>query len=213
MKSIIIANGSFSDKTSFLRECDSAGCIICADGGTKYAYNFGCTPDYVIGDLDSIEPEILDFYIKQDTDVIRYPKEKDYTDTELCIKKAIDIGSTEICILAGVGDRIDHTLGNIGLLHTIKESGLEGYIMSDNCYIYICSNELLIKGNIGDIVSVIPFKGDASGVSLSGFKYPLNNVNVSFGSPLGISNEIANEICKVKVMKGELLVIRYKTLK
>lgn len=212
MKSAIIANGSFSDKTSFLNECSSADCIICADGGAKYAYNFGCTPDYVVGDFDSLEPEILDFYMKQDIEVIRYPKEKDYTDTELCIQKAIDIGSTEICILAGVGDRIDHTLGNIGLLHTIKESGLEGYIVSDNCYIYICSNELSIKGNIGDIVSVIPFKGDASGVSLSGFKYPLDNVNVSFGSPLGISNEIVEDTCQVKVTEGELLVIRYKIL-
>jgi thiamine pyrophosphokinase len=212
MKSIIIANGSFSDKTSFLKECNTADYIICADGGAKYAYNFGCTPDYVIGDFDSLEPEILDFYIKQDIEVVKYPKEKDYTDTELCIKRAIEIGSTEICILAGVGDRIDHTLGNIGLLHSIKESGIDGYIASDDCYIYICRGELLINGNIGDIVSVIPFKGDALGVSLSGFKYPLESVNINFGSPLGISNEIIEETCKINVMNGEVLVIRYASL-
>jgi thiamine pyrophosphokinase len=209
MKSIIIANGSLKDKISFIKECDSADYILCADGGARYTYSFGYVPGFIIGDMDSIEPEVLDFYANQDVEIIRYPKEKDYTDTELCIKKAIELGCSEICILAGVGDRIDHNLGNIGLLHTIKENGINGYIVADNCYIYICSEELTISGNIGDIISIIPFKGDAKGIWLSGLKYPLENVDINFGRPLGISNEIVEEICKVKVTEGEVLVIRY----
>jgi thiamine pyrophosphokinase len=209
MKSIIIANGSLMDKNCFLNEYDSADYVICADGGARYTYRFGYMPDYIIGDFDSLEPEILNFYINQDVEVIRYSKEKDFTDTELCIEKAIELGSSEICILAGVGDRIDHNLGNIGLLHIINESGIQGYIVSDNCYIYICSSELLIRGNIGDVVSIIPYKSDAKGVCLEGLKYPLENADINFGRPLGISNEITEEICKIKVIEGQLLVIRY----
>jgi thiamine pyrophosphokinase len=209
MKAVIIANGSLVNQNSIKKEFNDADYLICADGGAQHAYKLGIIPHYIMGDLDSIDHEVLDYYTSKDVEIIRYPKDKDFTDTELCIQKAVELGCNKICLIAALGDRIDHTFGNIGLLHIIKNSGANGYIASDNCYIYLCTDELEVKGNIGDIVSVIPFKGDIEGITLKGLKYPLNNFKLEFGKPLGISNEMVEEECKIIVQEGEALVIRY----
>jgi thiamine pyrophosphokinase len=208
MKATIIAHGVLNNSEMLRRECDSSEVIICADGGAEFAFKNNIIPSYLIGDFDSIDGVILSYYETKDTVIIRYPREKDYTDTELCINKALELKCDEICILAGVGGRLDHSLGNIGLLHVIKNLGMHGYIAGDDCYIYLCSDELIIQGEIGDIVSIIPFREDALGVSLYGFKYPLENATIKFGKPIGISNIMLKSIGKIKISSGEVLVIK-----
>lgn len=208
MKGVIIAHGSLTNYTVLKEECDNSDVIICADGGAEFAYNHGVIPDYLIGDFDSIDGDLLRYFENKRTEIVKFPVEKDFTDTEICVYKAIDLGCSEICILAGIGGRIDHTLGNIGLLYTIYKKGAYGYIAADDCSIYLCSREINIRGKISDIVSVIPFNGDASGVNLKGLKYPLNNAYIEFGKPIGISNEMMLEECHISLEKGILLVIK-----
>lgn len=208
MKAAVIAYGNLNNFDILIKECKSSDIIICADGGAEFAYKNDITPNYLIGDFDSIDELILDYYKYNCTEVMQFPKEKDYTDTEICINKALQLKCDEICILAGVGGRIDHSLGNIGLLHMINEQGVKGYIASDDCYIYLCKNELVLNGNIGDVISIIPFKGDVRGITISGFKYPLNNASIAFGSPIGISNEMLENKCNISILEGEALVIK-----
>lgn len=208
MKAVIIAHGSLYDLEILKKECEGADFIICADGGAEFAKRSDINPDYLIGDFDSINAITLEHYKTSGTKIIRYPKEKDYTDTELCISKALELGCTEICLLAGVGGRLDHTMGNLGLLHIIKNSGAKGYIANDNCYVYLCTDEISLDGKIGDIVSIIPFKGEVHGVNLKGLKYPLENAQIEFGRPIGISNEMIETRCTINLSSGELLVIK-----
>jgi thiamine pyrophosphokinase len=208
MKATIIAHGVLNNFEILKRECDNSDIIICADGGAEFAFKNNITPNYLIGDFDSIDKAILDYYETKDTEIITYPREKDYTDTEICIDKAFHLNCEEICIIAGIGGRIDHSLGNIGLLHKISKLGMNGYIAGEDCYIYLCSKELEIKGEIGELVSIIPFKDDAQGVCLEGFKYPLMNATIRFGQPIGLSNVMLKPIGKVKIGSGEVLVIK-----
>jgi thiamine pyrophosphokinase len=209
MKSVIIAHGDLGDGKVAIRECKEANYIICADGGAEHAYSLNILPHFILGDFDSVSEKVLSYFKSRSVEIIKYPREKDYTDTEICIQKAIDLGSSEICILAGVGSRIDHNLGNIGLLHIIKRNGIRGYIASDKCYIYLCSDEIEIVGNKGDVVSIFAYDGDVKGITLKGLKYLLNDANLEFGRPLGISNEMVENKCSIKVKSGELLVIKY----
>ncbi|SKA92356.1 thiamine diphosphokinase [Caloramator quimbayensis] len=208
MKALIIAHGGIENIDILKKLYPSYDIVICADGGAKYAYACDIIPDYLIGDFDSIDNKILDFYTLRNVSIEKYPKNKDYTDTELCIYKAIDLGCSELCIFAGIGSRIDHSLGNIGLLHIIKSYGAQGYIITENETIYLCNDMLSLKGKEGDIISIIPFFGDAEGVTTEGLLYSLNNDTIKFGYPIGVSNVMVNNECIIKIVSGEILVIK-----
>jgi thiamine pyrophosphokinase len=145
-------------------------------------------------------------------DVIRYPKDKDYTDTEICVYKALELGCMEICIIGGVGSRIDHSLGNIGLLHLAAKKGARGYIVSKNSTIYLCKDFIRLAGKIGDTISIIPLSGNANGLKSWGLKFQLNNTDIEFGCPIGISNEMTDSKCCIEIANGEILVIRQNNI-
>lgn len=210
MKAAIIAHGENMDSSEIIRKIEDCDYVICADGGGETAYRLGITPNYLIGDFDSIEPQVLDFFKGKSVEIISYPREKDYTDTEICVYKALEIGCRDICIFSGIGSRIDHSLGNIGLLHLISQRGGRASIISKDCSIYLCRDYFELKGSIGDIISIVPFNGDAKGISSRGLKYMLDNTDIDFGKPIGISNEMIDDKCSIKIEKGELLVIKQK---
>ena len=82
-------------------------------------------------------------------------------------------------------------------------------IISEKEIIQIAINEEIeIKGNIGDTVSVIPLSGDAKGVTLTNFEYPLEEYDMKFYLPLGISNVMLENKCRIKVNEGSLIAIR-----
>ncbi|EYE89283.1 hypothetical protein Q428_03135 [Fervidicella metallireducens AeB] len=208
MKAVIVAYGETMEISELKKICIDSDIIICADGGGKYIFEAGLIPDYLIGDFDSLDRNILNYFENRNVNIIRYPREKDFTDTELCVLKAIELGCNDICIISGIGGRFDHSLGNVALLHFIKEKGANGYIKSEYCDIFLCSDELEIKGKIGDIISLIPFKNSASGLFTTGLKYSLNGEDIKFGRCIGISNVMINDTCTIKVSNGEILVIK-----
>lgn len=210
MKASIIVNGDLKNIDLIKKECSDSDFVLCADGGAKYAYSAGVIPDYLIGDFDSINSSIFDYYKAKKVKIETYPSEKDYTDTELCVNKAIDLGCTKICIIGGIGDRIDHSLGNIGLLNYIDEKGILGYLSCDKCSIFLCSSGMEFIKDDFSLLSIIPFGGDAIGVTLNGLKYPLNNADIKLGDPIGISNVIISNKFKVSLKKGKILLILSK---
>ncbi|MDF2672859.1 MAG: thiamine diphosphokinase [Clostridiales bacterium] len=212
MKAIIIAYGEAGDIEDLTEEISSTDYIICADGGGDFAYKNGIIPDYLIGDFDSIDQEILSFFMENGVDIIRYSKDKDYTDTEICVYKALELGCIEICIIAGIGSRIDHSLGNIGLLHIIAEKGAKGCIISKDSTIYLCRDNVQCHGKIGETVSIIPLLGNAKGLKSTGLKFELNNLNIEFGKPIGISNEMTDNKCSIEIENGEILVIKLNNI-
>lgn len=208
MKAVIVAHGSLSNKEILKRECENSDVIICADGGAEFAKENGIIPHYLMGDFDSIDKQVLEFYKSASTKIIEYPCDKDFTDTELCIDKAIELGSTNICIVAGIGSRLDHSLGNVLLLHKILEKGIKGYIAAQDCNVYLCNDKLSLEGDIGQTISILPFMGNVSGISLEGLKFPLKNATIRVGQSIGLSNVFVKDLCKIEIEKGELLVIK-----
>lgn len=212
MKCVIIAHGSADSGKVIVRECRDAELIICADGGAEYAMQNSIIPNILIGDLDSIDKDVLEYFLEKNVRIEKYPVEKDYTDTEICIEKAVTLGARVICIISGVGGRIDHSLGNIFLLSNMADKGISSYIATDNEYIYLCREEIEIEGNIGDTISIIPLRAAAVGLYTSGLKYSLFNGEIPFGRALGISNEMTSENCNIRLSEGEVLVIKTKNI-
>ena len=123
MKAIIFVNGDYDYGENFVEELvDKEDYVFCADGGANYAYKYGLNAKYIIGDLDSIEQSVLEYYKNMDCIIEKYPKEKDFTDFELILKKINKIQKFEkiqfekIYVLGGLGGRIDMTLNNLNLI-------------------------------------------------------------------------------------------------
>ena len=187
------------------------GTIIAIDGGANHLYKMDIKPDYIVGDLDSVDEEVFETYKEQGVEYYKYPCRKNETDSELGIILAIEQGNMCIDIYAALGGRIDHEISNIGLLYYILEKGVYPRIITETEDIYILENdEIAIEGKKGDIISVIPFKGDANGVTLRDLEYPLDEFDLVYSTPRGISNVMLDSVCHINVRDGCLLIVKQK---
>lgn len=211
MKICIVLNGEIKDYDYINRivRTGSYDYIICSDGGANHAYNMDILPDYIIGDLDSIDKNIIEYYKSNNIKFEKFPTKKDETDTELCIELSDKLKAKEIHLIGALGGRIDHTIANINLLYYIRKRGIIPKIISEKEEIYIAMNEeLIIDGEIGDTISILPIKNDAKDVTLKNLEYPLKNYDIKFSRPLGISNVMTNVNCNIKVNEGSLIIIK-----
>lgn len=199
MRAVIIGNGmvrSYEKLKKYIRTDD---CIICADGGINHAAKLNIIPDILIGDFDSSDPSLLPKKIRR----IEYPSRKDFTDGELCVKYAAEHGYDEVLLLAMTGTRADHTLNNMLMLSQCER----GMLADEYNEIYYLKNKIRIENKKGMTLSLIPVKGDLTGITTNGLEYPLNNETLYFGESRGNSNVIISDCCEITVSGGEGLVI------
>ena len=177
--------------------------VICADAGYNHAAKYGIKVDILVGDFDSLPN------IPNNTQIIKYPAEKDYTDTELAVKIALKEGCSSFTIYGSLGgERFEHTLANLQLAAGIAKCG---YIITlTDCITII---EALHNGtkffneNEKGYVSVFSGVGDAKGVSIKNLKYELCNVTLPCTGTLGVSNEFIGKKSSIEVKDGTLLII------
>lgn len=208
MKGLIISGGSIKSYDLLRELIVGVDFILCADGGIRHTIPIGIIPNAVIGDLDSTTSIELDYINKNSIPVIKYPVEKDETDTELAIDYLIKKGFKDISLLAVTGTRMDHTLGNIFLLNKLRINNIDGRIIDDNNIIYMTNNKLTLRKKEDFFVSIIPINYDGVEVSLKGFYYPLNKEKIQFGSTLGISNRIVEDEGIIDIIDGLALIIQ-----
>lgn len=216
MRTLIVSGGHIDDAfaTEWIKE-HSYDRMIAADRGMEFFHRNGITPDAIVGDFDSVSTEALEFFRTWDlqeqtqVEIVTLNPIKDDTDTEFAIRKAIAEGASEITLLGATGTRLDHVLGNIELLGIGLEKGIEIELVDDHNRIRMINGPLTFekKKQFGKYVSLIPVTTEVTGVTLEGFRYPLQNDTLNKFSSLGISNEIAGEIAKLTINEGILLVI------
>ncbi|QEK12003.1 thiamine diphosphokinase [Crassaminicella thermophila] len=208
MKFIVVSNGNICDFSLIRKVIDKDAIIICADGGARYLFKMNILPHVIIGDLDSLDEELKDFFKKKNVDFYKFPQKKDYTDTELAIEYALSKGATEIIFLGAIGSRMDHTIANITLLLPLVKKGIKAKVIDDYNEIVIVNKDLKIKGEIGEILSIIPISEKVEGITLKGLEYPLNDATISMGETIGISNRFIETQAKISIKKGNILVIK-----
>ena len=207
MKTVIISGGEIKDYEFCSGIVRSADRIICADSGTRHAMNMKLTPDVIIGDMDSSSVQFIDFFSKKGVEVIQYPKEKDKTDTHICVEYALDF-STEIILLGATGNRIDHMLANISLLMLGIRRNIPISIIDNKNYIRMIEDSITLKGNKGEFFSLIPYTEKVEGLSTRGAHYELEDAVMELGNPYGVSNYFEEETVSITIKKGFLLVIK-----
>lgn len=206
---IIYLHGNLTDTSALASYIKKSFLIICADGGAEHARKQGILPHVVIGDLDSISASTLNQLKKQHVQFITYPREKDLTDAELAFEYAIESGAEEIVVAGFLGDRIDHLSAN--LLYIAKRSNrIPVLIIEHDQEIRFVQKKIVIKGQKGDELSLIPINGDCVDVSTGGLQYQLRNEMLPLGSTRGISNVFMNEQAEVRIKNGILMLIHRK---
>lgn len=200
MRAIIIGGGDVGDYIiDYVQENDY---IICADSGFDSAVKYGLLPNVVIGDMDSVKGDY------SEENVIIYPSRKDYTDSDLAIMYALDNGYTDVLLFGMTGTRMDHSFANLSLLLKCKD--INAVIINSNNIIRMVFDKIVIEGEIGDTVSILPFSGNLMGVTTKGLEYPLDNDSIKIGTSLGVSNKMSEKRCEITVKEGIALVIRSK---
>ena len=209
---IIFANGELPDSDKireFLRPDDF---IICADGGTHHALGLNLTPNLVIGDMDSIQKDQWQELQKTGVAVEIFPRDKNETDLELAITRAIELEPREIVIVAALGGRLDQMLGNIALLTSLQVAPFDVRLDDGVEEMFICRNQVQVHGRNGDIVSLIPWGNPVNGVQTQKLKWPLNNETLHPDKTRGISNEMLSDTATIQISSGKLIVIHTRTI-
>lgn len=208
MNALIFAGGNVKDYEFIKKYEGFYDIVICADSGALHALNAGLKPDFLIGDMDSIPENVFEYIKKLNTKIIYYPKEKDFTDTELAVEYALSLGVKKAIIVAGIGTRPDHSLANIFLLVKYLKKGLELKIVDKDFEIFLIKGEKEIEGEKGDLLSLIPVTEFVEDIYTEGLYYPLKGETLGFGTSRGISNVFLDNKSKISLKKGILLGIR-----
>jgi len=212
MRIVVVASGDLEDGDE--RWLDAASAVIAADAGAELLDRLGRLPDRLVGDLDSISAELLARLSAAGVAVDRHPADKDASDTELAIEAAIAAGGTEIVMLGATGGaRLDHELANVLLLADPALADRDVRIVRGASTVRVLhpGRRLGLEGVVGDLVSLLPIGGDASGVSADGLRWPLTSATLRVGRSRGLSNEVVALPASVSLERGTLLVVEHRS--
>lgn len=208
---VIVAGGDLGDWVHAKLRPDDA--LIGADRGALWLVQNGYRPLAALGDFDSVTAE-------EREEVRRLSEEwvecdavmKDCTDTEMALDWALAREPEEVLLLGVLGTRFDHGLANVHLLRRASDRGVSAWIADAHNEIRLMgpqANRLtLLNENDNGYVSLLPLDETVTGITLTGFQYPLANAMLRIGQTLGISNRIAEAEGTIVLRSGHLLVVR-----
>ena len=215
MKDTIIVSGGNIHKDfalDFLKKNKTENtCLIAADRGVEFFMGTDLEPDVAVGDFDSLSAEGAKYMeTLKHTEIRRLKPEKDDSDTQSAANYAIEQGTELIMILGATGNRIDHLMANFGLLMLGKTKQVQIVLVDAYNYMSLIESGMILKKEeqFGKYVSFFPIEGEVTGLTLKGFKYPLNSYTLKVeDSGLTVSNEISDPEAEVTFETGKLLMI------
>lgn len=207
MRALIVLGGDAPDRALLERCMQNADFSIAADRGLAAFDHAGLMPDYMIGDMDSIAPDVLARY-ENSLPQQRLSCIKDDTDGEAALHLALERGAKEITFLGALGGRMDHALANLMLLVRAGRYGAFAEILGEGVRIFRVDHHAEILDAQGDTVSLLPL-GEAQGVTLNGFFYPLSDDTLTNDRTLGVSNVVTENPATIDVRSGDLIAFHY----
>ena len=192
-KCILICAGDLTVGSIPISEGDF---VIAVDGGLMYCESLGVEPDLIVGDFDSITDSFVGALAEIEKNnpekVVRLNTMKDDTDTMAALK----IGMLE------------HTIANIQSLIYLKDRDLKGYIMEGEGMTFVMRDESVsFRETMEGYVSLFALDPVIKGVTEKGLKYTLEKAELTYGFPLGVSNEFIGVQSEIAVDSGTALVV------
>ena len=179
-KYVIFLNGEYKYSQEFMDKLVSENTVcFCADGGANFAFKYGKMPEVIIGDLDSIEKKVLEYYKSKNILIKKFPKDKDFTDFELILKEINKISENKnfvekIFVVGGLGKRIDMTLSNLFIMEKYKNL----VFLQENEKIFYAEKSFILKNKKEYEFSIIPISEKVEKLTLKGFKFETDKIDV-----------------------------------
>jgi thiamine pyrophosphokinase len=185
--------------------------LVAVDGGCRFFSVCGITPDYVIGDLDSVKK--IPRRIRENSEIIRFHSKKDKTDLQLAFEHCLDHGARQIDIVNPEVGQVDHFLGNLMLLglfnkklKTIGNTKVR-IVNVDYEILWLNNTRQIFVNSVGDRLSVHPMSASIK-LSCRGTEYAADHLRIKRGHTRSLRNLITAQRATVEV-EGEALVVHY----
>ncbi len=203
----VFVNGSLPNPAAAKKRISANDFILAVDGGTRHALALGLLPSVIIGDLDSLNAANRLRIEREDVKLIEYPTDKDETDLELALDYLAARGCKKMTLVAALGGRLDHSLGNLALLTAESRRELDIRLDDGVEEAFFARHQAKIHGKNGDIVSLIPWGAPVAGIRTKGLRWTLRNEKLYPHKTRGISNEMTGNSAEIYIQSGLLLLI------
>jgi thiamine pyrophosphokinase len=209
VRAAIFLNGA-PDSTGLIRAvAKGADLVIAADGGARYALAAEVIPDLIVGDMDSLGEELAREAEGRGASLERHPARKDKMDGHLAVLAAGKLGATAADFLCAAGGGLGAVFAVPHILLAAERIGLRSTVVADWGRMFVIeARSRLVEGHAQDSVSIFPLSGTATGITLEGMGYPLQNASLEPGDTLGFHNELIGGEARVSVQCGALLVVQ-----
>ncbi len=179
--------------------------VIAVDAGLQRVHALGLVPDLIIGDMDSVDEELLNQYSA--CPQLRHPVAKNETDTELALLWCLEAGVGEIVICNGLEGRFDHSLALLQNLEMLHGKGVPARIASARQKLWFLDPETLLNGCRGCQLSLLAWGSAAELAGSTGLRYPLAGLTLHPRITRGVSNLVESDAAIIKLASGLILAI------
>jgi thiamine pyrophosphokinase len=205
---IVVAHGD--DVPMSVRDRLPAGApVVGADSGVDLAHRLGLRVDVAVGDFDSITAVGLERAMAEGARIVRHPEAKEHTDLELALDEAVALGAADVLVVGGAGGRLDHLLAGALLLASPRYADVRvsAHLGPARVHIVRPTNRCTVSGTPGELLTLLPVGGPASGVRTDGLLYPLRGEALASGTSRGVSNVLTGTTAQVSLTDGTLLCV------
>lgn len=204
---VIATGGQWGDNDH--RLIKDSDYVIGVDGGNVVLIDRGIPIDLAVGDFDTASSQHVQQLQSLGVPITQLPVDKDVTDTDFAVTKALELQPVEVLLLGAWGSRWDHTLANIHLLERLSRFDVTGIMQNEwNRIQLVRPGQLNVSKGQFTYLSLLAWTETVKGVTLSGFRFPLVDATLTRTNSLAISNEWTEEVGKIRHTEGELLVIQ-----
>lgn len=210
MRAAVVASSHLSAELDADRLSD-ADLLVAVDGGAEALLDLGLVPALLVGDMDSVTAQTRQVFASRGVEVVVLATAKDETDTEAALRLLLDRGVDEAVIYGALGGpRLDHLVGNVLLLAAPWLTGVSVRLVDERHEMFLVKGDVVVSGERGDVVSLLPLTAEVEDVRTEGLSYPLAGETLRQGCTRSVSNIMCGPEARVTHGEGTLLLIRYR---
>ncbi len=168
-EALIVDAGSFPKNPIALGWLEKCRRVVCCDGAANRYLASGRVPWRIVGDCDSLSPEIMERY----GEIVRRFPDQETNDQTKSVRYLASKGVKRIVILGATGMREDHTIGNISLLVDYLREGIEARAYTDYGVFIPVTGDCEFECPAGTQISIFNF--GAKELRSEGLRYPLRD--------------------------------------
>lgn len=182
---LIIAGGDFAPI-----EPEEGDFILACDRGYAWCKQERIVPDLILGDFDSYSGKL-----PEGVPVLRFPIEKDDTDTMLAVHWAAEQGFEAVRLCCCFGGRLDHLLSNVETLYYAATLGMEAEARDESTFLRVLRpGTYTLPYREGQSLSLIALTETVTGLTIRGAKYEVENAILRKPTTLGQSNAFVGDV-------------------